>query len=76
MEGMMSFYDPSVHMFFPELLFFFLDLFFPLYNDFVFCVYTTSITVDLSMGRTRLAMILNHYLPAKNWLRPLEILGS
>jgi hypothetical protein len=76
MEGMMSFYDPSVHMFFPELFLFFFDLFFPLCNDFCFCVYTASITVDLSMGRIRLAMILNHYLPAKNWLRPLEILGS
>jgi hypothetical protein len=76
MEGMMSFYDPSDHMFFPELFLFFFELFFPSVMIFVFCVYTVSITVDLSMGRIRLAMILNHYLPAKNWLRPLEILGS
>lgn len=73
MEGMIS-YDPFVHMFFPSS-FLFWTCFFPSVMI-LFCVNTASITVDLSMGRTRLAMILNHYLPAKNWLWPLELLGS
>jgi hypothetical protein len=43
MEGMMSFYDPSDHMFFPELFLFFFDLFFPSVMIFVFlCLYSVN----------------------------------